>query len=385
VVKANGDIDWDRWGEIPIVKRQDMIDHRDAMQATELPPGHESTTIATTSGTSGAPISVTSTRLAFLALNGNRYRSYRWHSIDWTDTVCALIAEEASVAAWPIGRADGPWGPAWDLDTLDGMMISINRLTPMDRLLEFLERKRPAYVTTGPTRGYALAVTARRLGASLKFSAFLPNGEAVTEQVRSAILDTFGARCIDLYSSKEAGHIAHLCPQGGGLHVNAESVLVELVDDAGTPVEPGRPGRVIITSLFNAAQPLIRYDQGDVASWGSTCTCGRNLPMLERIVGRSTTLFYHPDGRVTSSFLGLHRHLLKCEAWQIAQTGPTSFDVRYVPIDAREKGDEKALAARLREAYFADAQVNFYRVDAIPTNDFGKPREYVNEWKPLDG
>lgn len=50
VLEPNGDIDWDRWHEIPIVRRRDMIDHRTAMQARELPPGHGPTGSIETSG-----------------------------------------------------------------------------------------------------------------------------------------------------------------------------------------------------------------------------------------------------------------------------------------------------------------------------------------------
>jgi len=385
VFRADGDIDWNRWGEIPIVTRQDLIDHGDDMLARVLPKGHQNLTISTTSGSSGAPITPTSTQVAQIAINANRYRAYKWHNIDWTDVVCALVGEDSRDAAWPDGGIGGPWGPPWDPDSIDGVMLRIDRTTPPERLLEFLDRKRPAYLTGGTNRAYALAVTARRLGATLKFSAFLPTGEAVTDRARAAVHDTFGARTVDLYSSKEAGAIAHLCPTGNGLHVNAESILLELVDAAGRPVGPGEQGRVVVTPLFNAAQPLIRYDQGDFASFADPCSCGRHLPTLTRIIGRSTTLFYHPDGRVVTSFLGMYRHLLKCEAWQVAQTGPTSFEVRYVPIDPNQIGDEEAVADRIREVYFSDSEVRFHRLEEIPTDQFGKPREYVNEWMPSNG
>jgi phenylacetate-CoA ligase len=385
VFKRNGDIDWDRWAEIPIVKRQDVVDHGDDMLAQVLPKGHEALTVATTSGTSGVAITLTSTQIAHVALNGNRFRYYRWHNIDWTEIVCSMVPGEPSVAPWPDGEMGGAWGPAWDPDSIDGMMLRINRATSVENTLEFLERKRPAYLTTGVNRAYALAITAKRVGVNLRLRAFLPHGTSVGDRARDAIFSAFGAPSIDLYSSKEAGHIAHLCPSGSGLHVNAESMLLEIVDEAGLPVGPGQQGRVVITPLFNAAQPLIRYDQGDFAAWGPACSCGRRLPVLTRLIGRSTTVFYHPDGRVASSFLGVHRHLLNCEMWQVAQTGPTSFEVRYVPLDPEVPGDEAALAARIRELYFPDAQVTFRRVDEIPVEDFGKPREYVNEWMPADG
>jgi phenylacetate-CoA ligase len=139
----------------------------------------------------------------------------------------------------------------------------------------------------------------------------------------------------------------------------------------------------VITTFFNAAQPLIRYDQGDLASWGDTCSCGRHLPNLLKLVGRSAILFRHPDGRLRSSFMGAkHRELLHCRTMQVAQVGPTLFEVRYVPLDRAVLADEETFAARVRELYFDDAQVHFRRLDEIPPGPNGKTPEFVSEWHP---
>jgi phenylacetate-CoA ligase len=382
IMTPDGEVDWSRWNEIPIIRRQDVVAYGEQMRARDLPPGHGPTTMSSTSGTSGPPITLMSTSVANLALTGNRFRYYNWHGIDTSRDCCSVFGDDPAVAAWPDGQVLGQWGPDWELDALDGTLVRINRLTSYERIVDFLERRRPTYLTTGPNTAHAVALTARRLGSTVRLAAFLPHGAGATDRARTVIRESLGATTVDLYSSKEAGHIAHACPQGDGMHVNAESLLVEIVDDDGRPIGDGRQGRVIITSFFNTAQPLIRYDQGDLASWGNICPCGRHLPSLTKLVGRSTTLFHHPDGRIRSAYLGRNRELLKCEIWQVAQIGPTQFEVRYVPIDPNDPGDEAALAARIRELYFDDAEVSFRRMESIPAAASGKPREYVNEWGP---
>jgi phenylacetate-coenzyme A ligase PaaK-like adenylate-forming protein len=69
--------------------------------------------------------------------------------------------------------------------------------------------------------------------------------------------------------------------------VQSESVLLEIVDDAGRACAPGRAGRVVVTSLHNFATPLIRYELGDLAEFGAPCACGRSLPVISRVLGRS--------------------------------------------------------------------------------------------------
>lgn len=214
VIKPDGDIDWDRWHEIPVLRRSDIVEHGDKMIAREVPAGHGSTSTSSTSGTSGAPIELTSTQLAHVALRGNRFRYYKWHDIDWSRDIVSVFGDDPEVAAWPKGAILGPWGPDWDVDALDGTLSRISRITPQEQILEFLDQKRPAYLTTGPNTALALALTAKRLGRQLKFDAFLAHGGQVTDRVRATLLSVFGAKSIDLYSSKEAGQIAHAC----GIH-----------------------------------------------------------------------------------------------------------------------------------------------------------------------
>src|SRR6185436_9202776 len=104
-------------------------------------------------------------------------------------------------------------------------------------------------------------------------------------------------RVIDNYGVTETGYIAFECPAGGGYHVCSESVLVELLDDDGNDVPEGEPGRVVLTSFYNFAMPLIRYAVGDLAvAAHGPCPCGRTLPRLATILGRQRNIFTFPDG-----------------------------------------------------------------------------------------
>jgi phenylacetate-CoA ligase len=99
----------------------------------------------------------------------------------------------------------------------------------------------------------------------------------------------------DVYSSEEVGYIAFQCERGR-YHVQAENIMLEIIDEAGNPRPPGHVGRVVITVLHNFAMPLIRYEIGDYAAFGEACPCGRGLPVLERIVGRRRNMLRLPDG-----------------------------------------------------------------------------------------
>jgi phenylacetate-CoA ligase len=100
-----------------------------------------------------------------------------------------------------------------------------------------------------------------------------------------------------MYSTNEVGYVALQCPVSGLYHVQSEDVMVEIVDDSGRPCSVGETGRVVVTSLHNFKMPLIRYDLGDYATVGENCHCGRTLPALERIVGRTRNMLKLPSGR----------------------------------------------------------------------------------------
>ncbi len=60
VLSADGDIDWTAGRRLPIVKRADMIEHRDAMLARFVPKGHGAGRhLSRASGSTGLPLQVT--------------------------------------------------------------------------------------------------------------------------------------------------------------------------------------------------------------------------------------------------------------------------------------------------------------------------------------
>ena len=94
--------------------------------------------------------------------------------------------------------------------------------------------------------------------------------------------------------------IAYGCTEGW-LHVNADWVLLEPVDDAYRPVPPGEPSHtVLLTNLANRVQPVIRYDLGDsVMAKPEPCACGSPLPAI-LVEGRRDDVvsLRAPDGSV---------------------------------------------------------------------------------------
>ncbi len=122
--------------------------------------------------------------------------------------------------------------------------------------------------------------------------------ERLYQEQREKIERRFGCKVANGYGGRDAGFIAHECPKGG-MHITAEDIIVEIVNPQGKVVPDGESGEVVITHLFTDDFPFIRYRTGDVASLSTEiCSCGRGLPMLKEIHGRTTDFIIAADGTV---------------------------------------------------------------------------------------
>ncbi len=125
-------------------------------------------------------------------------------------------------------------------------------------------------------------------------------------------------------------HDHQTCPDCGCYHVNAELGLIELLDDAGRSVPPGDLARIVVTSFYNTAQPLIRYELGDRVRVGTPGACRPALPVIEQVMGRAYQMFRLPDGRefvpVVPRDISLDPDIRR---WQLAQVGPGEIEFRY--------------------------------------------------------
>jgi len=110
---------------------------------------------------------------------------------------------------------------------------------------------------------------------------------------RRAVIETgFGVPVFDRYGARDGGPIAMECEAHAGLHLNAMDLVVE-----GHGGRPGEPQQVLITNLNAYGMPLIRYRIDDLAVFSErVCPCGRNTPLLDRLVGRVLDVIHTPDG-----------------------------------------------------------------------------------------
>lgn len=207
--------------------------------------------------------------------------------------------------------------------------------------------------------------------------------EMLTKDYKKIIEESFSCPVFNDYGCWEFGPIAWECPEEHSLHVNSNSVVLEIVDSKGKPKNSGI-GEVLLTSLQNRAMPLMRYRIGDLASWGKECPCGRSLPVLKSIEGRCDDMITLPSGRkitpmaIMVEYKGeIYRGIW---AYQIIQERPDLFVVRIVPTKEGFRY-EKEMTERIKEACYGEKiDVEIEIVDKIQ-REGGKLRRVISKVK----
>ena len=115
------------------------------------------------------------------------------------------------------------------------------------------------------------------------------------------ISKAFNAPVCDQYGCSEIYFIASECLHKNGLHIFADSVKVEIVDENNKLLKKGEHGKIIITNLDEYAFPLIRYENGDESRLlNKSCTCGVTLPLMDKVKGRISDNIKLRDGTILS-------------------------------------------------------------------------------------
>ncbi len=246
----------------------------------------------------------------------------------------------------------------------------LSTFDPPEMHLEFYRRFRPGAIHGPPSYFLGLAdALHRRPGASLKVPRILCTTELLDSRSRRFISEAFDAEVFDIYGSSEFKDVAWECPVHEGYHINADNVIVEVVQD-GAPVPPGTEGDIVLTTLSNRAMPLIRYRVGDRGVLSEDrCSCGRTLPLMKCIEGRIVDYIHSPGGRKTSPYQLVNRleEIPEVRRFQIHQQEDYSLHINLVV--SRRDGDLVSAKVEqiLSEVVGAALPIRTHVVDSIRT------------------
>lgn len=328
-----------------------------------------------TGGSSGEPLTFWIGRERVSHDVAAKWRATRWWGVD--------IGDPEIVA----------WGSPIELGAQDRLRLWRDRLMRTelipafsmteDRLDGFIRRiraRRPRMLFGYPS---VLGHIARHAAASgqrmddLGIRVAFVTSERLYEDQRRAIEQTFGCPVANGYGGRDAGFIAHECPRGS-MHITAEDIVVEILGADGRPVPVGQAGEIVVTHLATRDFPFIRYRTGDVGVLShEACACGRGLPVLKELQGRSTDFVVAQDGTVMHGLALIYvlRELPEVGLFRIVQESTDHTTVQVVPATGWDAHlHPQRIVQGLRQRLGAGVRIDVQVVPQIEPEKSGKFR-----------
>jgi phenylacetate-CoA ligase len=157
--------------------------------------------------------------------------------------------------------------------------------------------------------------------------------EMLFEADKQLLEERFRIPIINEYGSAELDIIALENPDGVW-KVNSETLYVEILDDNGQVLPHGKEGRIVVTSLYNKAHPMIRYEVGDIGILDEKSTLKN--PILKKLTGRTNDIAVLPSGKKSPgmTFYSITKRLFdddgNVKEFVILQTKTDTFEIDYV-------------------------------------------------------
>jgi phenylacetate-CoA ligase len=206
-------------------------------------------------------------------------------------------------------------------------------------------------------------------------------GETLVPSVRTSVETALKCEVYDRYGLEEIGAVGVDCAQHDGFHINTESVIVEVVDEAGQPLPNGQEGRIVVTNLFNYGMPFIRYDTGDHGVLSNQqCACGLASPRVW-VKGRYSAYLTFPQRRIHHlEFDGAMDKLMNYVfKYQIAKRSDIEIWARIIAGPAFHSGVPDMIEKSLRELVGPNIRISVKEVSELPVTSRGKSRIVIDE------
>lgn len=253
----------------------------------------------------------------------------------------------------------------------------------LDQFVATIRRVKPRMLFGYPSALTHIAKHAQKRGVGmtdLGIKVAFVTSERLYDEQRDVISQVFGCKVANGYGGRDAGFIAHECP-AGNMHLTADDIVVEIVDDAGQVQPAGVAGEIVVTHLSTNDFPFIRYRTGDIGVLGATpCSCGRGLPLLQDIQGRSTDFVVAADGTVMHglSLIYILRDLIGVKSFKVVQETRALTRVQLVPDEHFSPDSVTQIVSGFKQRLGVDVNVVVDLVDNIPAEKSGKFRYIIS-------
>lgn len=395
------------WNDIPIMNKQTLMEHFDSICTTDdiqfeevekylqnkdlvdTPYSNPDYMVVSTAGTSGqlGYFAYSLEEQAFLRALYCRFLRAVVNNMDANEPIrtCSLIMTGAHLFGYKMQK---------DIPSSQYRIIPVmqnGRPTAIDEIVERISKFNPhILICYGSTM--RMIMEYKKDNPALKWNprAIINTGATIEADVKNQCRSIFpGAAIFDFYASTDLGYIAWTC-EHGSMHLNSDCFHLELLDDHHKPVPSGQYGSVVITSYWHRTLPVLRYEIGDLLSLRSErCECGRNLSVVDKLLGRKNTLLYRKideklDPVPQGVIMELFENIPGLRYFRLLQKSINCLEVQVVPV-----GNDETLSRRvecsLQNIFGVDTNIKVTCVEKItPNSQSGKVIPVERTFQPGD-
>lgn len=333
---------------LPPLRRRELVEAERSFFCTAVPESHQPVGSTETSGSSGEPVTVLRTELTQQVWAANTLRELQWWHRDLSGTL-AVVRGKLGQDTLDLPNWGAPISTVYQTGKAHACHIKLDSKA----IANWIAEKNPNYLTIYPSSLSAVLDIFEASGTRpQQLKEIQTIGETLTPALRQRVRELLHVETVDQYSSQELGVIALQCPVSGLYHTMSETLIVEVLHPDGSACQPEETGELVITDLCNYATPLIRYALADYAEVAPPCPCGRSLPTLKRILGRSRHLAIYPDGKKRWPLLDVHlfRQCAPVVQFKIIQKTTTDLDATFVVTQSLTEQQRQLLKETIQKA-----------------------------------
>ncbi|HAN56193.1 MAG TPA: capsule biosynthesis protein CapK [Betaproteobacteria bacterium] len=367
--------------QLPLLTKADIRAHLDALKADNA----VGLARFNTGGSSGEPLIFFIGRERVSHDVAAKWRATRWWGVDIGDPEIVVwgspieLGKQDRIKQWRDKLLRTRLLPAFEMSTrkLDDFVAEIRQVRP--KMLFGYPSALAHIAHYADERGIAM----NDLGIKVAFV----TSEALYDYQRAQIEKTFGCPVANGYGGRDAGFIAHQC-RAGGMHLTAEDIIIEIVDANGQVLPHGESGEVVVTHLATGDFPFIRYRTGDIGVLDDAlCACGRGLPLLKAIEGRSTDFLVAQDGTVMHGLALIYviRDLPGVRQFKIVQESLTHTRILLATDTVFDEANIGKIEAGIRQRLGEGVRVEIERVNEVAKEKSGKYRYVISHVVPQPG
>jgi len=374
-----GNMEFSNWEKVPVMQKSDL--QRPLNDRLSENYNKKNSYVGKTSGSSGHPFIFAKDRFCHAVTWAEFIDRYKWIQIDLNKSLQARF-----------------YGIPLDLygnltERFKDQVSLRRRFNVFDlsekKMEEFLTRFKKSefdYIN-GYTSAILLFakylkkqnVVLKEICPSLKVC--IVTSEKLFENDKKLIEATFGIPVVNEYGASEVGLIAFENTHNEWI-VNAESLFIEILDDNNNNLAHGEEGRIVITSLYNKAHPMIRYDIGDTGTLSIKSTYKH--PVLLNLTGRTNDVARLADGKVVPglTFYYVTKSIIEdagsIKEFLIVQTALDKFKIEYVSDNVLTDGQVHKILAAIETFVGKNLQVEFEKMPILKRNKSGKLKQFTS-------